>query len=222
MHEYPRGASIWQRVFTRAAGGDTWIARRVRWNANPKRRSSDGLKSSLRHASSSRRRASATPPSKDISEAVNVTRSLFYHYFPDKDAVVEAVLDDYVEDFRIMVQTWDAERAPHDIEGALRDCIKILRIAVFDNDSFRTELVTHENAGLYLKFLHRSTDVLATRFLQTTAVDYEREHGLPINHVYETFYVLIIGLVGYMRAHPEAENELLEDLVSQALRLDMA
>ena len=25
---------------------------------------------------------------KDISEAVNVTRSLFYHYFPDKDAVV--------------------------------------------------------------------------------------------------------------------------------------
>lgn len=159
---------------------------------------------------------------KDISEAVNVTRNLFYHYFPDKDAVVEAVLDDYVEDFRIMVQTWDAERAPHDIEGALRDCIKILRIAVFDNDSFRTELVTHENAGLYLKFLHRSTDVLATRFSQTTAVDYEREHGLPIDHVYETFYVLIIGLVGYMRAHPEAENELLEDLVSQALRLDMA
>ena len=34
--------------------------------------------------------------------------------------------------------------------------------------------------------------------------------------------MLIIGLVGYMRAHPEAENELLEDLVSQALRLDMA
>ena len=63
---------------------------------------------------------------------------------------------------------------------------------------------------------------MATRFSQTTAVDYEREHGLPIDHVYETFYVLIIGLVGYMRAHPEAENELLEDLVSQALRLDMA
>ena len=159
---------------------------------------------------------------KDISEAVNVTRSLFYHYFPDKDAVVEAVLDDYVEDFRIMVQIWDAEREPHDIEGALRDCIKILRIAVFDNDSFRTELVTRENAGLYLKFLHRSTDVLAARFSQTTAVDYEREHGLPINHVYETFCVLIIGFVGFMRAHPEAENELLEDLAAQALRLDMA
>lgn len=159
---------------------------------------------------------------KDIAEAVNVTRSLFYHYFPDKDAVVEAVLDDYVEDFRVMVQTWDAGRAPHDVKGSLRDCIKILRIAVFDNDSFRTELVTHENAGLYLKFLHRSTDVLAERFTQTTAVDYEREHGLPIDHVYETFYVLIIGLVGYMRAHPEADNELLEDLVAQALRLDMA
>ena len=32
----------------------------------------------------------------DITTRVGVTRTLFYHYFPDKDAVTSAVLDDYI------------------------------------------------------------------------------------------------------------------------------
>lgn len=34
-----------------------------------------------------------------IAEHVGVTRTLFYHYFADKDAVTSAVLDDYVAAF---------------------------------------------------------------------------------------------------------------------------
>lgn len=36
---------------------------------------------------------------KDIAERAGITRSLFYHYFPDKQAVTSAVLDDFVEDY---------------------------------------------------------------------------------------------------------------------------
>ena len=36
---------------------------------------------------------------QDITNRVGVTRSLFYHYFPDKEAVTSAVLDDYVADY---------------------------------------------------------------------------------------------------------------------------
>ena len=36
---------------------------------------------------------------KDITERVGVTRTLFYHYFPDKDAVTSAVIDDYTQDY---------------------------------------------------------------------------------------------------------------------------
>ena len=36
---------------------------------------------------------------QDITDRVGVTRSLFYHYFADKEAVTSAVLDDYVADF---------------------------------------------------------------------------------------------------------------------------
>ena len=35
---------------------------------------------------------------KDISERCGVARSLFYHYFPDKQAVTSAVIDDFITD----------------------------------------------------------------------------------------------------------------------------
>ena len=34
----------------------------------------------------------------DIAERVGMTRSLFYHYFQDKDQVADAVLDDVISE----------------------------------------------------------------------------------------------------------------------------
>ena len=47
---------------------------------------------------------------QDITERVGVTRSLFYHYFPNKEAVTSAVLDTYTADFLEAVHYWDAAR----------------------------------------------------------------------------------------------------------------
>lgn len=157
----------------------------------------------------------------DVTESLGVTRSLFYHYFASKEDVTEAVLDSYVDDFIVLVQTWNEGREPLKVRQALHDCIRIFRIGIFDNDSFRADLATRENASLYLRFLQRSTEALARYITDTTAVDYEREHGIKIDHVYDTFYMLIIGMVGYMRRYPDASDELLEDLVAQTLRLDL-
>ena len=158
---------------------------------------------------------------KDITEAVGVTRSLFYHYFPDKDAVTEAVLDDYVEEFREMVEHWNEEREPGNVRKALHDCISMLRRGVFDKGSFRADLARNENASLYLRFSARSAEVLAQYFTNTTAVDYEQRHELEIDHVYEMFYMLIIGMVGFVRSNPDAPDEVLESLVAQTLHLDL-
>lgn len=56
---------------------------------------------------------------KDISERCGVARSLFYHYFPDKQAVTSAVIDDFIIDYLESVQLWDEARTPGDIEQAL-------------------------------------------------------------------------------------------------------
>lgn len=159
---------------------------------------------------------------KDITEEVGVTRSLFYHYFENKDAVTEAVLDDYVNDFVQLVYYWNESRERYNVRKALHDCVKMLRRGVFDKDSFRQDLVHNENASLYLRFYSRAAEALAHYITDTTAVEYAQFHEIQIEHVYETFYVLISGIVGFVRRYPDAPDELLEDLIAQTLRLDLS
>lgn len=157
---------------------------------------------------------------QDITNRVGVTRSLFYHYFPDKEAVTSAVLDDYIGDYLEALHHWNAERQRGNIEHALESVVRILRLGVFENDSFRRALASRENSALYLEFLNRVADRTATYIVETTVRDYETLHEIKIDHVYETFYVLIIGIVGFVRRHPEVDDEVLKDLIAQTLHMD--
>lgn len=46
-----------------------------------------------------------------IARKAGVARSLVYYYFPDKQAVIDAVLDDFLEDIVESVSTWNELRA---------------------------------------------------------------------------------------------------------------
>lgn len=155
-----------------------------------------------------------------ITDRVGVARSLFYHYFPDKNAVTSAVLDDYIADFLEALHIWNEERRTGDIEAALSSVVKILRLALFEHDSFRRSLASKENAALYLEFVNRVADRMATYIVQTTVRDYGELHEIKINHVYETFYILILGIVGYVRRHPDVDDEVLKDVIAQTLHMD--
>lgn len=132
-----------------------------------------------------------------IAERMNVARTLFYHYFPSKEDLVAAVLDTIVA---------------------------LIRDQLFDNDNahkpFRRALATHENASLYLRFINRVADASATYIVETTVADFGRLHKVRIDHVYETFYMLILGIVGYMRQHPEASDDVLKDIIAQTLHFE--
>lgn len=158
---------------------------------------------------------------KDITEKVGVSRSLLYHYFASKEDVTQVVLDSYVEDFVEMVRLWNESRVRGDVRGALVSCVKMLRRGVFDSEPFRWSVANSENAGLYQKFISLAASRLARFLTDTTAVEYARYHYQRIDHVYETFYLLVVGLVSYVRQNPDAPDELLEDLIAQALRLDL-
>ena len=62
---------------------------------------------------------------QDITARLGVTRSLFYHYFPNKDAVTSAVLDTYVVDFVEAVHYWDRERKVGQIDDALASVVRL-------------------------------------------------------------------------------------------------
>lgn len=99
---------------------------------------------------------------QDITNRMGVARSLFYHYFPDKEAVTSAVLDDYVADFIEATHYWNAQRHPGDIESALSSVVKLMRLGVFEHDAFRRSLASHENAALYIDFVNRVADRVAS------------------------------------------------------------
>ncbi|MEG0505162.1 MAG: hypothetical protein RR547_11005, partial [Raoultibacter sp.] len=49
---------------------------------------------------------------------------------------------------------------------------------------------------------------------------YQALHEIEIDHLYETFYVLIVGIVGFVRCHPEVDDEVIKDIIAQTLHLD--
>lgn len=157
---------------------------------------------------------------QDITQKVGVTRSLFYHYFRDKEAVTNAVLDTYISDYLEAVEIWNQQRQVGEIEDALSSAVKLLRVVLFENDSFRIALASKENAELYLEFLNRVADRIARYIVDSTVVDYAIYHTVAIDHVYETFYVLIIGLAGYLRRNPQVDDDVLKDIIAQTLHMD--
>ena len=157
---------------------------------------------------------------KDITESVGVTRTLFYHYFPDKDAVTSAVIDDYTQDYVEALANWNDERIEGDIDHALSTIVRLLRIGLFEDDTFHVALSSRENAALYLEFVNRVADETTRYIIDTTVRDYADLHDIRIEHLYETFYVLILGVIGYLRRHPDADDTVIADVIAQTLHMD--
>lgn len=157
---------------------------------------------------------------KDITDKVGVTRSLFYHYFSGKDAVMSAVLDDMIDDYIEALDYWNKQREVGHIDSALLSVVRLMRVAIFENNSFHIALATDENSALYLEFVNRVAHHTSTYILNTTVHDYEKLHEIRIHHLYETFYILILGVIGYLRTHPDADDSVIADVIAQTLHLD--
>lgn len=157
---------------------------------------------------------------QDITNRVGVTRTLFYHYFSDKDAVTLAVLDDYIDDYVEALTYWNEGRSEGEIDEALLSVVKLLRRGLFEEDPFHKALASRENAALCLEFINRVADHAAHYIIQTTVQDYAALHEIRIEHLYETFTVLIVGVIGYLRQHPDTDDAVIADVIAQTLHMD--
>ena len=70
----------------------------------------------------------------DIASRVGMTRSLFYHYFQDKDQVADAVLDDVIDEVITHLEEWNANREVGNISKALDDVVRLTRSLIADED----------------------------------------------------------------------------------------
>lgn len=152
----------------------------------------------------------------DVAARAGVTRGLVYHYVADKDSLVDEVLTGYIDGFVARVEEWDAGRVAGDVDQALADCITLFRSLVGDG----ADLPAIDDTRLYHRFLDRAVEAVVDCFRTTTVEAYARRRRIEIDHVYETFSVLVYGLVGLIRADPTVDDHRLATIVRQTLHLE--
>lgn len=156
-----------------------------------------------------------------VTKRVGCTRSLFYHYFPTKEDALQAALDQSIDAFMAQLTAWNDQRVTGDIEGALNSAAYMLKTLVLQQDDAMPHTVaTGGNAGLYATFVHRVADRTARYICESTVVDFAALHEVRIDHLYETFYVLITGLVMFVRANPDVPEETVKDIIASTLHIE--
>lgn len=157
-----------------------------------------------------------------IAQEANVTRELIYYHFKNKNGVIEAVIDDYVEDLVESVIAWNEERVFGDTFGSLKKCIRAFRYALYDaNGNPRPMIGVLEELGIRDAFDVRATQETVDCFNDHIVTEYAAYHQIEIELVYEMFCVAIFGLVGLVKVKPTISDEDLMKVVEQTLRLDM-
>ena len=157
-----------------------------------------------------------------IAREANVTRELVYYHFGNKNGVIEAVLDDYVEDLVESVIAWNEARVFGDMAGSLKRCIAVFRYALYDAEGKPRPIIrVLEELGVRDAFDVRATRETADCLNDHIASEYAAYHQIEIELVHEIFCVIIFGLVGLVKMKPTISDEDLMKIVEQTLRLDM-
>lgn len=157
----------------------------------------------------------------DIANKVGMTRSLFYHYFRNKDAVAKAVLDEDVNEIIARIDAWNETREEGNIDKALTDIVQLMRDILNDEGPFSQRMVQSGNADLYLRFVEQVSQRVADYIEHTTAEDFVRLHGeLPVKHLHQTLVMLISGSIAMLRQHPQTANDTIIQILAQTLHLE--
>lgn len=156
----------------------------------------------------------------EITQRVGCTRSLFYHYFPDKQAALDAALDRVIDGFVEELERWNASRTKGDIEGALDSIVQIMKRLVLFEGKLPRSITGGNNGALQTEFVDRASARTARYICDTTVRDFEKLHEVRIDHVYETFYVLISGLILFIRTHPDVPDDVLKDIAASTLHIE--
>ena len=155
-----------------------------------------------------------------VTKRAGCTRSLFYHYFEDKEAVADAVLDNVIDEILTTLKQWNQARETGNVNKALDDIVHVLRSLIADESPFSNRMIQDGNAELYIKFIDRAADRIADYIAQTTVRDFEQMHGLPITNVHEPFFTLIVGLISLIRSHPNISDRTIKEVMAQTLHIE--
>lgn len=156
----------------------------------------------------------------NVTARVGCTRSLFYHYFPNKEEALQAALDYTIDAFIARLRTWNESRTLGDIEGALDSISELLKTLVLEMPGISGSITMGGDAVLYTAFVNRVAERCARYMCESTVVEFAQYHEVLIDNVFETFYVLISGLILYIRAHQDVPIPVIKDIIACTLHIE--
>lgn len=156
----------------------------------------------------------------NVTSRVGCARSLFYHYFPSKEVALEAALDYTIDAFIARLRSWNEGRTFGDIEGALDGISHLLKTLVLEMPGISGSITEGGDAVLYTTFVNRVAERCARYICESTVIDFARYHEVLIDNVYETFYVLISGLILYIRSHKDVPEPVIKDIIACTLHIE--
>ena len=117
----------------------------------------------------------------------------------------------YITDFLEAMQHWHESQTALATDESLHSMVKIMRMVLFEKNTFRMALSTQENAALYLDFspLRRP----GAEFMVTHPMVEQTKYGEQSDHLSRRS-TLIVGLQSYLCPHPDVEDEVLIDVVT--------
>ena len=157
----------------------------------------------------------------DIARRVGVTRSLFYHYFKDKQAITDAVIDKRVDAFMEYVQSWTESLKGPTIQDVLTRLVGIVRSYLTGPDSLGYRIVREQDASLYHRFIVRSSQILSEYFVNSAGMDGSLIEITNTRHPKESFYVLALGILNMLIEDSEVPDEVVADIMADALGIRM-
>lgn len=157
-----------------------------------------------------------------IAKETGITRELFYYYFANKQAVIDAVLDDYAADLIETLLVWNETRSFGDTPASLRKFVGALRRVFYDSEGQPRPMIgVLEELNMRDKFEVRAVHEAADCINEHVVSEYANYHKVEIEFVREMFCVVIFGLLGLMKMDPMIADDTLMAVVEQTLRLDM-
>ena len=158
----------------------------------------------------------------DIANRVGVARSLFYHYFPNKNAITGAVIDYRVDTFLEQLREWTRMQRGQDTYSSLVGAVSIIRSFLQGSNTLSSAVMREDDAMLFQRFAFESAARLAEHFVHPKNARGSLASISNVRHPRETFYMLSIGVISLMSHEPDVSDEVIADVVVDTLHIDLS
>ena len=158
----------------------------------------------------------------DIADRVGVARSLFYHYFPNKNAITGAVIDYRVDTFIEQLREWTRMQSGQDTYSSLVGAVGIIRSFLQGSNTLSSAVMREDDAMLFPRFAFERATRLADHFVHPKNVRGSLASISNVRHPRETFYMLSIGVISLMNHEPDVSDEVIADVVVDTLNIDLS